>query len=78
MGSGLAARGPWITGSVLELLHGTWDLPGSGMEPVSPASAGGFFTTEPPGKPAIVFLICISFTSAPLLLSFCFVLFLVP
>ena len=21
------------------------------MEPVSPASAGGFFTTEPPGKP---------------------------
>ena len=28
-----------------------WDLPGSGLEPVSPALAGGFFTTEPPGKP---------------------------
>ena len=26
------------------------DLPDSGIEPVSPASAGGFFTTEPPGK----------------------------
>ena len=28
-----------------------WDLPGSGIEPVSPAWAGGFFTIEPPGKP---------------------------
>ena len=28
-----------------------WDLPGSGIEPVSPALAGRFFTTEPPGKP---------------------------
>ena len=27
------------------------DLPDPGMEPVSPALAGGFFTTEPPGKP---------------------------
>ena len=27
------------------------DLPGPGTEPVSPALAGGFFTTEPPGKP---------------------------
>ena len=25
------------------------DLPASGMEPVSPALADGFFTTEPPG-----------------------------
>ena len=32
------------------LLHGTWDLPGSGVKPVSPALAGEFFTTEPPGK----------------------------
>ena len=29
-----------------------WDLPGSAIEPVSPALAGRFFTTEPPGKPA--------------------------
>ena len=27
------------------------DLPGSGTEPESPALAGEFFTTEPPGKP---------------------------
>ena len=26
-------------------------LPHPGMEPVSPALAGGFFTIEPPGKP---------------------------
>ena len=25
-------------------------LPGSGIEPMSPALAGGFFTTKPPGK----------------------------
>ena len=24
-------------------LQGMWDLPGSGIEPVSPAMAGGFF-----------------------------------
>ena len=29
----------------------TPDLPNPGIEPVSPASAGGLFTTEPPGKP---------------------------
>ena len=28
-----------------------WDLPTPGIEPVSPALASGFFTTEPPGKP---------------------------
>ena len=28
-----------------------WDLPGPGLEPVSPALAGGFSTTVPPGKP---------------------------
>ena len=33
---------------------GTWDLPRSGVEPVSPASAGRFTTTEPPGKPLIL------------------------
>ena len=30
--------------------HGMWDLPGPGIEPMSPALEGGFFTTEPPGK----------------------------
>ena len=28
-----------------------WDLPGSGIEPVPPALAGGLFTAELPGKP---------------------------
>jgi len=28
-----------------------WDLPGPGIEPVSSALAGGFFTTEPQEKP---------------------------
>ena len=32
-------------------LQGTWDLPGPGIKPVSPALTGRFFTTEPPGKP---------------------------
>ena len=27
------------------------DLPNSGNEPTSPTLPGGFFTTEPPGKP---------------------------
>ena len=27
------------------------DLPDPGIEPTSPTLAGGFFTTEPPGKP---------------------------
>ena len=33
------------------LLRGMWDLPRPGIEPVSPALAGGFFTTEPSEKP---------------------------
>ena len=33
-----------------------WDLPGPGLEPVSPELAGGFLTTAPPGKPARSFL----------------------
>ena len=33
-----------------------WDLPGPGLEPVSPALAGGFLTTAPPGKPCQVHL----------------------
>ncbi|XP_049561757.1 RCC1 domain-containing protein 1 isoform X2 [Orcinus orca] len=38
-------------GSRVQPLRGTWDLPGLGHEPVSPASAGGLSTTAPPGKP---------------------------
>ena len=39
-------------GSRAQLLHGMWDLPRPGLEPVSPALAGRFVsTTVPPGKP---------------------------
>ena len=38
-------------GSQAYLLHGMWDLPRPGLEPVSPALAGRFSTTAPPGKP---------------------------
>ena len=31
-----------------------WELPGPGLEPVSPALAGGFLTSTPPGKPYLV------------------------
>ena len=38
-------------GSRAQLLRGMWDLPRPGREPVSPALAGRFSTTAPPGKP---------------------------
>ena len=38
-------------GSGAQLLRGMWDLPRPGLEPVSPALAGRFSTTAPPGKP---------------------------
>ena len=37
-------------GSRAQLLGGMWDLPRPGLEPVSPALAGRFSTTAPPGK----------------------------
>ena len=37
-----------------QLLHGMWDLPRPGIESESPAWAGRFFTTEPPGKLAFL------------------------
>ena len=41
------------------LLHGLWDLLGPGIKFMSPALAGRFFTTEPPGKPTFHFIFCI-------------------
>ena len=35
------------------MLRGMWDLPRPGLKPVSPAWAGGFLTTAPPGKSLI-------------------------
>ena len=43
-------------GSRAQLLRGMRDLPRPGLEPVSPALAGRFSTTAPPGKPCISFL----------------------
>ena len=40
------------------LLCGVWDLPGPGLKPVSPASAGGFLTTVTPEKPMMVNFKC--------------------
>ena len=37
-----------------QLLRGMWDLPRPGLEPVSPALAGRFSTTAPPGKPSFL------------------------
>ena len=55
--SAVTVSGLQSTGSIV-VVHGLscseacgWDLPRSGMEPVSPALTGGFFTTESPGKP---------------------------
>ena len=42
-------------GSRAYLLRGMWDLPRPGLEPVSPALAGGFSTAAPPGKLPPVF-----------------------
>ena len=48
----LNSRGAWAL-----LLCSMWDLPRLELEPMSPALTGGFFITEPPGKPQLVFLI---------------------
>ena len=42
----LSSCGAWDN-----LLRGMWNLPGPGIEPMSPALAGRFLTTAPPGKP---------------------------
>ena len=40
-------------GSQTQLLRGMWDLPRPELEPVSPALAGRFLTTAPPGKSSL-------------------------
>ena len=42
----LSSYGAWAL-----LVHGMWDPPGSGIEPMSPVLAGRFFTTGPLGEP---------------------------
>ena len=43
----LSSCGAWA-----QLLYCMWDLPRPGIEPVSPALAGGFLTTALPGSPS--------------------------
>ena len=48
--TGSRVHKPHSGGSWAWLFHSLWNLPGSGIEPVSPALAGEFLTTEPSGK----------------------------
>ena len=43
--TGFSSFGSWAY-----LLCSMWDLPRPGIEPRSPAMAGGVWTSEPPGK----------------------------
>ena len=60
--TGSRAHGPVVVAPGLRAraqqlwpVGGMWGLPGSGIKPVSPALAGGFFTTESPGKSYDIF-----------------------
>ena len=49
----LSSCGTWA-----QLLRGMWHHPGPGLEPLSPALAGGFLTTVSPGK-SLFFFYCL-------------------
>ena len=58
--TGFSSCGSWALerrlsscGARAQLLRGMWDLPTPGLEPVSPALAGGILTTAPPGKSSL-------------------------
>ena len=59
LGSALVRAGsrvwPSGCGTWAQLLCGMWSLLGPGLEPVSPALAGGFLSTVPPEKPTKCF-----------------------
>ena len=56
-------------GARAQLLRGMWDLPRPGLEPVSPASAGRFLTTAPPGKTPVLLILKAKYVSCVLCLS---------
>ena len=47
----------WLRLMGLVPLGHTWSFPGPGMEPVTPALAGGLLTTGPPGSPPENFIV---------------------
>ena len=47
---GLSRLNPVQSSAQAWLFPGMWNLPEPGIEPVSPASPGGFLTAGPPGK----------------------------
>ena len=49
---GAQAQGSWLgsCGARASLLSAKWDLPGAGIQPVSPALAGRLLSTVLPGK----------------------------
>ena len=49
---GFSSCGPWT-----QLPQNMWNLPEAGIELVSPAQAGRFLNTGPPGKSNILFLL---------------------
>ena len=58
MAGRLSSCGSWVLehrlnscGAWVQLFHSMWNLPRSGIEPMSSPPADGFFTTESPGKP---------------------------
>ena len=58
-------------GSRAQVLRSMWDLPRPGLEPVSPALAGRFSTTAPPGKPVLkIFKITCSSSVKNTIISF--------
>ena len=61
----VVAHGLSSCGSRAYLLRGMWDLPGPGLEPMSPALAGGFLTIVPPGKSLtwIIFKVFLEFVT---------------
>ena len=61
----LSSCGAWA-----QLLCGMWNPPGPGIEPTSPATAGGFLTTAPPGKSPSMCFVCLLFAVTAVMLIY--------
>ena len=54
--SGSGHMGFGSCGAGAQLPHGVWDLPDPGIKPPSPALAGGFLFSVPPGRSSYIIL----------------------